>query len=423
MTSALTIALVSEHASPLATLGGVDAGGQNVHVAALARALADRGHRVTVHTRRTDPSSPEHVRFASGVTVHHVAAGPPQPLLKDELLPHMPAFGDQLARYWAVRRPDLAHAHFWMSGLGAVRGARRHRLPVLQTYHALGAVKRRHQAEADTSPPTRIAIETAVGRSVAAVIATCRDEVAELVAMGVPAERISVVPCGVDPFTFEPLGPVAARTERPRLLVVGRLIPRKQVDLVVDSLVELPGVELLVAGGPPVERLDEDPEARRLLARARSRGVAGRLTLLGGMPADRMPALIRSADVVVCPARYEPFGIVPLEAMACGVPVVATAVGGHLDTVVDRGTGLLVAPDSADALTAAIAALLREPATRAAYGAAGRRRILDRFTWERVAAGTEQIYREVLARPAPAAPRGRRGSAARPATRTRTGAP
>ncbi|MFI2611067.1 glycosyltransferase [Kitasatospora sp. NPDC018619] len=420
--STLTISLVSEHASPLATLGGVDAGGQNVHVAALARALAERGHTVTVHTRRDSAALPEHVPLCPGVTVHHVAAGAPEPLPKDALLPHMGAFGDQLARYWAHHRPDVVHAHFWMSGVAALRGARLHGVPVLQTYHALGTVKRRHQADADTSPPTRIAIEAALGRSVATVIATCRDEVAELRAMGVPEDRIEVVPCGVDPRRFSPHGPRAPRTDRPRLLAVGRLVARKGVHLAVDALPRLPGVELLVAGGPPVDRLDEEPEARRLRARAAELGVADRLVLLGGVSSARMPALLRSADLVLCPARYEPFGIVPLEAMACGVPVVATAVGGHLDTVVHHRTGLLVRPDSTDALTAAVVTMLADPATRAAYGTAGRRRVEHRFAWQSVAESTEQVYREVLAQPVWATRRGRRAGAAPTPARTTTGA-
>lgn len=160
----MRIALVSEHASPLATLGGVDAGGQNVHVAALAVALAERGNEVVVHTRRTSPGQPEAVPMAPGVTVEHVPAGPAEPLPKDELLPYMPEFGEHLARRWKAEPPDVAHAHFWMSGLATLTAAEPLRIPVVQTYHALGTVKRRWQGEADTSPPSRLAIERDIGR-------------------------------------------------------------------------------------------------------------------------------------------------------------------------------------------------------------------------------------------------------------------
>ncbi|MFG3227180.1 glycosyltransferase [Kitasatospora sp. NPDC048194] len=400
----LRISLVSEHASPLAVLGGVDAGGQNVHVAALAAGLARRGHRVTVHTRRDDPDLDPLVPFGPGVVVHHVPAGPPRPLPKDQLLPYMPAFGDRLGEHWGAERPDVVHSHFWMSGLASLLGASvcdgsaGAGPPVVHTYHALGTVKRRHQGAADTSPPGRIAIETAVGLGAARIVATCRDEVGELQAMGVDPERSRIVPCGVDTRRFSPDGPVAERSGRPRLLQIGRLVPRKGADTAIRALAALPGAELLLAGGPPAWELPHDPEAGRLRDLARALGLGERVRLLGGVAPSDMPALIRSADLVLCPARYEPFGIVPLEAMACGVPVVATAVGGQLDTVLDHRTGRLVAPDRPAELAEACAHLLARPGLRAAYGRAGRKRALDHFGWDRIAAATELVYRELLDR-------------------------
>ncbi|KAF4411034.1 MULTISPECIES: glycosyltransferase [Streptomyces] len=395
----LAVALVSEHASPLAVLGGVDAGGQNVHVAHLAGALADRGHRVTVYTRRDDPGLPERVPLRPGVEVCHVPAGPARELPKDELLPHMPAFGRFLARAWELDPPDLAHSHFWMSGLASLQAARETGLPLAHTYHALGTVKRRHQGDADTSPAARVLLETEVGEGCDRIIATCRDEVAELAAMGVSTARTSVVPCGVDTGRFTPDGPVAPRGPLPhRLLQIGRLVPRKGAAVSIAALAELPDAELVVAGGPPAERLAGDPEVRRLRALAREAGVADRVRFTGGVPPEDVPALLRSADLVLCPADYEPFGIVPLEAMACGTPVVASAVGGQQDTVADPGTGRLVPPRDPAALAAAVAGLLGNPEAREACSLAGRRRVLIRYGWHRVAAATEAVYRDVLAR-------------------------
>jgi glycosyltransferase involved in cell wall biosynthesis len=403
----MRIAMVSEHASPLATLGGVDAGGQNVHVAALGAALARAGHEVDVYTRRDDRDQPERVELVPGVTVVHVPAGPPRPVPKDELLPYMPAFGDLLAESWSGEQaPDVAHAHFWMSGMAALQAAAVTGVPVAQTFHALGSVKRRYQGDKDTSPPGRIAIESSVGRRVDVVVATCSDEVTELVRLGVPADRVRVVPCGVDVEHFRP-GPRSAlrdgvgrlpRSTTHRILCIGRLVERKGIETVIDALTGLPDVELVVAGGPAADQLDGDVEARRLVALAASRGVDERVRLIGRVDHDDLPALVRSADVVVATPWYEPFGIVPIEAAACGVPVVGSAVGGLLDTVQDGRTGLLVPPRDAVALTSALRSLLDDPDRRAAFGAAARRRAVARYGWDRVAAQTELVYRTMVRR-------------------------
>jgi glycosyltransferase involved in cell wall biosynthesis len=397
----MRIDLVSEHASPLAAIGGVDAGGQNVHVAALAAGLARRGHEVTVHTRRDDESLPDRVVVQDGYNVVHVPAGPPRALPKDELLPHMPAFAAALREQWADAPPDLVHAHFWMSGLAAVEAAADLRVPVLQTFHALGSVKRRHQGAADTSPAGRIDLERGLCARVDHVVATCSDEVAELHRLGVPGERVSVVPCGVDTAVFTPSGPVAARTARPRLLVLGRLVERKGQEDAVRALPAVPDAELVVVGGPAPDQVDADREVRRLRAIAEEVGVAERLVFAGSVPRADVPAWVRSADVVLAVPWYEPFGITPLEAMACGRPVVATAVGGLVDTVVDGITGDLVPPRDPGRLGTVLAALLADDDRRAAYGTAGVRRARARYRWSRVAADTEAVYRQVLVRRTP----------------------
>lgn len=398
----MKIAMVSEHASPLAVLGGVDAGGQNVHVAALASALARSGHTVDVYTRRDDPDLPERVPLRPGVDVVHVDAGPPTAMPKDDLLPHMAAFGDRLAHAWSgPDAPEVAHAHFWMSGLATLRAAARTGTPVAQTFHALGSVKRRHQGLQDTSPASRVALETAVAHEADVVIATCRDEVVELGRLGVPETHVRVVPCGVDTHLFAPWPSGAApetaavpeRRARFRLLCVGRLVARKGVDTAVEALAEIPDAELLVVGGPDADQLGEDPEAVRLTELADTFGVGDRVRLTGRAPHADLPALLRSADLVVATPWYEPFGIVPVEAAACAVPVVGSAVGGLLDTVQDGHTGLLVPPRDPVALAGAVRGLLDDPALRAAFGRAARRRAVAWYDWSRVAAQTELVYR------------------------------
>jgi glycosyltransferase involved in cell wall biosynthesis len=285
-----------------------------------------------------------------------------------------------------------------MSGLAALAATRELDVPVVQTFHALGVTKRRFQGRLDTSPPVRIRMERALARDVDRVLATSTDEVSELLRLGAVRSRITVVPSGVDVEQFSPDGPVAERTDRPRVLGIGRLVPRKGFDTVIRALAAVPDAELIIAGGPAADELGRDPEANRLRRLAERFGVADRVRLVGAVPRPDVPALLRSADVVVCTPWYEPFGIVPLEAMACGVPVIATAVGGFLDTVVDGATGMLVPPRRPDRLAAAMRKLLAEPFWREAYGTAGVDRARSRYSWDRIAAGTLAVYEDVLGR-------------------------
>ena len=406
----MRIAMVSEHASPLAVLGGVDAGGQNVHVAALATELGRRGDDVVVHTRRDDPESPRRVRLAPGVEVDHVCAGPASELSKDLLLPYMPEFAAELHALWSVQPPEIVHSHFWMSGLVALRAARPLGIPVVHTFHALGVVKQRHQGAKDPSPRARIVVEREIARLADRVIATCSDEVFELIRQGADRRSVSVVPCGVDTRSFTPEGPAEPRDpDRHRLVVAARLVERKGIGNAISALTQLPDAELHVAGGPDASELDGDPQARRLRELAAERGVGERVVLRGRLGREEMPRLLRSADAVVSVPWYEPFGIVPLEAMACGVPVVASAVGGQIDSVVDGVTGVHVPPRDHEALAVALAELLSHPERRARLGAAGARRARERFAHGRVASATRDIYREVVADRAARAARERRG--------------
>lgn len=396
------VAMISEHASPLAAVGGEDAGGQNVHVAALSRAVARLGPEVVVYTRRDDPTLPESVQLAPGVVVRHVDAGPAEPVPRDALPVHMDAFARELRRAWNVEAPDLVHSHFWMSGRAAVTAAAGLDLPVAHTFHALGVVKRRFQGDRDSSPPQRLAVERALALGADRVVATCSEEGEELATMGAHPDRVSIVPCGVDLDEFAATGPAESRKTpeeggRPhRIVTLGRLVPRKGADDVIAALRAIPDAELVVAGGSAPADAGTDPGVDRLRGVAEEAGVADRVDFRGQVSREAVPALLRSADLVACAPWYEPFGIVPLEAMACGAPVVASAVGGMRDTVVDGVTGAHVPPRDPETLAVTIRQLLAAPEARAAMGSEAARRA-RRYAWSRVAGETLSVYSDVVA--------------------------
>ncbi|MBO4163843.1 MULTISPECIES: glycosyltransferase [Micromonospora] len=396
----MRIAMISEHASPLAVLGGEDAGGQNTHVAELSAALVAAGHDVRVYTRRDAVDLPVTVRAPDGYEVVHVPAGPAEPVAKDALLPHMKEFSHWLTARWRGGdwTPEVVHAHFWMSGLAALAASRQTGVPVVQTYHALGTVKKRYQGVQDTSPARRIGYERELGRAVDRVVAQCRDEVGELVRLGVPRSRMTVVPSGVNLDTFAPLGPAVEREpDRPRVLTVGRLVERKGFQTVIRAMALVPDAECLVVGGPPAGLLETDPYARRLRALAGTCGVADRVRLVGAVPREEMGRWYRSADVLVAAPWYEPFGLTPLEAMACGVPVVGTAVGGIRDTVVDGVTGDLVPARDPQALAAALGSLLGDRIRRFGYATAALQRARHSYSWATAADRLAEVYAEVAA--------------------------
>lgn len=415
----LVIAHVSEHASPLASdIGSTDAGGQNVYVRALATAQAARGHKVTVYTRRTAAHQAATAALAPGAQVAHVPAGPARELPKEDLAPFMGDFGDQLALAWRDQPPDIVHTHYWMSGVAALAGTRRTPIPVVATFHALAAdrIANRTASEAQLAgleissaerERERVGVERAVAQAADAVIALTTAEAAYLTgpAAGVSPARVTVIPVGVDTALFTPDGPVLDRGAPARLVAVSRLVERKGIRTVIEAIASLPGCELLIAGGPDPGQVGSDPVIRTLRDHARLHGVSGRVRFLGRVPHADVPALLRSADAFVCAPRYEPFGTAALEAAACGVPVVATAVGGLREHVIDGVTGLLVAPPApalpdvtstcAQDLASATAKLLADPARRAQLGSAGARNAA-RYSWPRIAGQILDAYQHVL---------------------------
>lgn len=411
----MRIALISEHASPLAVAGGVDSGGQNVYVNHVARKLAARGHHVDVFTRRDAEDQAMVTPLCHGARVIHVSAGPARFVRKEELLPCMPAFAASCEMLLRNTRPyDLAHANFFMSGMVAQRLKQSLQLPFVVTFHALGLVRLQHQREADTFPPSRIDIERRCVREADAIIAECPQDADDLQRLyGAAAHKLSMVPCGFDRDEFSPMDRASARaalgldSEDYLVLQLGRLVPRKGVDNVIRALAHakqmLPAgarLKLMVVGGDsrePDEALT--PEIARLRQVAESAGVAADVVFTGHRQRHELRSYYAAADVFVTTPWYEPFGITPLEAMACGVPVIASDVGGLRYTVVDGVTGFLVPPHDPAALAQRIASLHGNAALAQKLGHAGRQRVDSMFTWDCVADGLLEVYRSVQRAP------------------------
>lgn len=396
----MRIDLVSEHASPLAAIGDAEAGGQNVHVATLARVLACRGAQVRVHTRRDDPDIPRTVALAPGVEVVHIDAGPAGPVHRDDLWPHMDEFARNLTAEWRLDRPDVVHAHFWMSGWASVTAATPLQIPVALTFHALGEVKRRQQGAKDTSPDDRIDVERRLLTDVDLVIATTRTEAARHRALGCPDANVVAIPCGVDLDTFTPTT-TRAHDGRLRVGVVSRLVERKGIGNVIEAVAALRGVDLVVAGGPPCDAVDHDLTVRRYRDLAASAGIEERVRFVGAVPHPQVPTLLGTVDVVACCPWYEPFGMVALEAMACGRPVVGTRVGGLAETIAHRRTGLLVDPRRPEQITGALSLLQHAPRLRASLGTAARFRAME-YGWNRIGLATDEALGALVSRHAPA---------------------
>ncbi len=405
------IALISEHASPLAILGGCDCGGQNVYVGQLARGLGRLGFSVDVFTRRDDMTLPEIVPWGDGVRVIHVPAGPARPVRKEALLPYMEDFTRYMDSWLRQgrRHYDLVHANFFMSGMVARAIKERWGIPYVVTFHALGAVRQLHQGRDDCFPKERNLIESEVVADADAILAECPQDAKDLSCFyGAPAQKLKLVPCGVDPEQFQPLDKRLARakiglaTAEPVLLHVGRMVPRKGVATVIEALARLRdqhglAAQLLIVGGESdTANSARTPEIGRLEGLAHRLNVARQVTFVGRRRPDQLRPYYAAADLFVTTPWYEPFGITPLEAMACGTPVIGSAVGGIKYTVRHKETGYLVPPRNPAAVALYIAHAVRHPEERHSLGRQALARTQALFTWQKVCQQASRVYLEVL---------------------------
>lgn len=403
-------AQISVHTSPLATLGGKDAGGMNVYIRELATHLATQGLPVDIFTRRTDPETPEVREIVPGVNVIAINAGPPAEIGKNDLFPYLPQFAEEMALYSlrAGTRYDVVHAHYWLSGWVADLVRRYWNTPFVQMFHTTAHMKNAVSRKQDQETELRLKIEKRLLTLADGLIAANPDERADLIwRMGVPAEKVCTIPPGVDLQLFQPQPRQNARERLGLLeddlavLFVGRIDPIKGIDTLVDA------AELMIQKGLPDQApvfviIGGDLDASgnpvgplaRVAADIHDRGLSEHFRLLGPWPQDQLPVAYSAADVVAVPSRYESFGLVAVEALACGAPVVASRAGGLRFTVDEGLSGVLVKPQSPQALADGLTSVLGDDGRRAAMSRAARPSV-ERYDWSTIAGDVMHVYRRL----------------------------
>ncbi|MBV9962824.1 MAG: glycosyltransferase family 1 protein [Parafilimonas sp.] len=402
------IAFISEHASPLATLGGVDNGGQNVYVAELSKALALKGYSVDVFTRKDNPEIDDVVNWLPNVRVINVKAGPEQFVEKEKLLCYMDEFTRNMLCFMKEEglRYDLMHANFFMSGLVASNIKTQTNIPYVITFHALGLVRLAHQKEMDKFPVERFDIERMIVKDADVVIAECPQDRDDLINYyNADRLKITIVPCGFNPNEFYRIDKKIARAklglkqDEIILLQLGRMVPRKGVETVIRSLskinASIKNIRLLVVGGESDEP-DEaiTPEIGRLKKIAEEENVAHCVTFTGRRNRNVLRYFYAAADVFITTPWYEPFGITPLEAMACGTPVIGSNVGGIKYSVKDGESGFLVPPKDSNALAEKIETLVTNDVLLTAMKRNAVKRVNKYFTWSSVAEAVHNLYEQ-----------------------------
>ncbi len=407
------IALISEHASPLAPPGGSDSGGQNVYVAQVAGNLAALGYKVDVFTRRDSGEAPEVVDTEQGVRVVNLRAGPEEPVRKEDMFVLMDEFQFSMQKFMKRERRsyDLIHANFWMSGYVAAELKRTKEIPFVITFHALGKIRRMYQGEADGFPDERFEVEERLVREADLIIAECPQDEEDLITLyGADPHRIRTVPCGFDPQEFGPVERAFARTRlglplhENVILQLGRIAARKGIDTVIKALAVLreehgiPATLLIVGGESDTPDPEATPEIGRLTQVAAEEGVSDRVVFTGRRPREELKYYYSAADVFVTTPWYEPFGITPLESMACGTPVVGSAVGGLKYTIADGESGYLVPPRDPAALGGRLAHMLGHPGLLQKMRRQALARARRMMTWQEVSGCLASVYEEALGR-------------------------
>ena len=409
------IAMLSVHTCPMAALGGKETGGMNVYVRELSRELGAQGLIVDIYTRSQDPARERVRELWPNVRVIHLPAGPERPYAKHLVYNHLPQFIAGLREFAAAEGVayDLIHSHYWLSGWVARELAREWALPTVHTFHTLGRMKDAvARSETEKEHSTRIAVEDELMRDMQRIVAATRLDKAQMTELyGADPRKIKVIPPGVDLTLFRPIprdeAKAAIGLDLPKdchlILFVGRMDPVKGLDTLLRAICKLSELQpdlaknlcLAVIGGDVDENDSESNNMLECLEKLKHEvGIDNLVAFLGSRTQDTLPYYYSAAEVCVMPSYYESFGLVALEAMACGTPVLASRVGGLQTTVEDGVTGLLTPAGDVDALAQGLATLLLDSDFRQRLASNARRRAAA-YTWKAVAERIVSLYEEL----------------------------
>jgi len=403
------VALISVHGDPAIEIGKEEAGGQNVYVRQVGEALAEQGWQVDMFTRRVSPEQQDVIHHSARCRTIRLTAGRPDFISRDEIFEHLPEFVQQFLVFQQQQAAPypLVHTNYWLSSWVGMELKKHQPMVQVHTYHSLGAVKYRSVSQVPMIAGTRLAVEKACLETAERIVATSPQEEAHMRSLVSQQGNIEVIPCGTD---VERFGSIPRQEARQKLgiapatkmvLYVGRFDHRKGIETLVravaqSSLRSTTDLRLIIGGGSRPGKSDG-------IERDRIEGIVaelglGDLTVFPGRLDDAdLPVYYAAADVCVVPSHYEPFGLVAIEAMASGTPVVASDVGGLQFTVVPEETGLLAPPKDVEAFAAAIDRILANPDWQQQLGQAARKRMVEKFSWRGVASQLSDLYNRLLA--------------------------
>jgi D-inositol-3-phosphate glycosyltransferase len=393
-----SIALISDHGDPAADIGREEAGGQNVYVRQVGEALARLGWQVDMFTRKSNAEDPTIVQHTPHCRTIRLKAGPEEFVSRDEIFQYMPEF---LASFKAFQTKEgviypLVHSNYWMSAwvglqLKASQGAQ-----LIHTYHSLGAVKYQSVLTQPEIVTTRLQVETDALEQSDCVVATSPQEMEHLRSLVSKEGTIEIIPCGTDTSNFKRISRSQARGQ------LARFDPRKGIETLVRAVGKLRAedpkapLRLMIVGGSEAGQSD-GLERVRIEGIVAALGIQDCTVFAGRVGHDQLPLFYTAADVCVIPSHYEPFGLVAIEAMACGTPVVASDVGGLKFTVIPEETGLLVPAQDVDGFAGAIDRLLSNSVWTQKVRRKAAIRVQENFSWEGVAIQLSDLYRRSLA--------------------------